>query len=141
MRVLVATDGSSASEAAVRFASSLLARVRDGELLLLTVETKRKGSKRFPSALPAGEGASTVHGVQVRRILARARVSDEVPEVICRQADRVGADLVVVGSEGRESLEAWVVGGTALRLLYLSRRPVTVVRAPLSRTARTARRA
>jgi len=67
-------------------------------------------------------------------------VLDEVPEVICRQADRIGANLVVVGSEGRDTLEDWAVGGTALRLLYLSRRPVTVVRAPRRRGLQSAGR-
>jgi nucleotide-binding universal stress UspA family protein len=43
------------------------------------------------------------------------------------------ADMVVVGSEGRDSLSEWIVGGTALRLIYVARRPVTVVRAPRRR--------
>jgi hypothetical protein len=42
---------------------------------------------------------------------------------------------VVVGSEGRDTLDEWVVGGTALRLIYVARRPVTVVRAPRRRRA------
>ena len=43
------------------------------------------------------------------------------------------ADLVVVGSEGRDTLSEWVLGGVALRLVYVSRRPVTVVRPPRRR--------
>jgi nucleotide-binding universal stress UspA family protein len=60
---------------------------------------------------------------------------DRVPEAISREADRARADLVVIGSEGRDSLNEWVVGGTALRLIYVARRPVTVVRAPRKRAA------
>ena len=71
--------------------------------------------------------------------LMRARDAGEVPEAISRQADRMRVDLVVVGSEGRDSLAEWVVGGTALRLIYVARRPVTVVRAP-RRRANSARR-
>ena len=44
-------------------------------------------------------------------------------------------DLVVVGSEGRDTLNEWVVGGVALRLIYVARRPVTVVRPPRRRKA------
>jgi nucleotide-binding universal stress UspA family protein len=61
--------------------------------------------------------------------------ADEVPEAISRQADRIKADLVVIGSEGRDTLKEWVVGGTALRLIYVARQPVTVVRAPRRRAA------
>lgn len=56
-----------------------------------------------------------------------------VPETISREADRMKADLVVVGSEGRDTLNEWVLGGVALRLVYVSRRPVTVVRPPRRR--------
>jgi nucleotide-binding universal stress UspA family protein len=68
--------------------------------------------------------------------LIRARGADEIPDAISRQADRMRADLVVVGSEGRETLTEWVVGGTALRLVYVARRPVAVVRAPRRRAPR-----
>jgi nucleotide-binding universal stress UspA family protein len=47
----------------------------------------------------------------------------------------MGADLVVVGSEGRDTLSEWVVGGNALRLIYLARCPVVVVRPPRRRRA------
>ena len=144
MKVLVATDGSRAGLAALRFASSLLAG-RDDELVVLAV---------YGSAAKAGSGIGGLERFQARRVLddaarvlgragaspARfelllARASDDVPEVICRQADRTRAGLIVVGSEGRDSLAEWVVGGTALRLIYLSRRPVTVVRPPRRRTS------
>ena len=134
MRVLVATDGSKASEAAVRFASSLLGGDSGSELVMLTVDIKDGSVKQPPSASP--DNVSSIDGPTTRRIRATARSQDEVPEVICRQADRLRTDLIVVGSEGRETLEAWVVGGTALRLLYLSRRPVTVVRASGRRSPR-----
>ena len=67
--------------------------------------------------------------------LVTARRRGEVPEAISREADRLKADLVVVGSEGRDTLSEWVLGGTALRLIYVAHRPVTVVRAPRRRKA------
>ena len=66
---------------------------------------------------------------------AAARVAHRLSEVISREADKLKADLVVVGSEGRDTLSEWVLGGTALRLIYVAHRPVTVVRAPRRRKA------
>jgi nucleotide-binding universal stress UspA family protein len=143
MKILAATDGSRAGNAAVRFASNLLGGARKGELVVLTVEPPSSASA-IP-AVPGGNGtgalqravARTLRGRSAARfVVARARHADEVPEVISRQADRLRAELIVVGSEGRESLAEWVVGGTALRLIYVARRPVTVVRAPRKRAAR-----
>ncbi len=65
--------------------------------------------------------------------LVSPRSTAPVPETISREADRLKADLVVVGSEGRDSLTEWVLGGVALRLVYVSRRPVAVVRPPRRR--------
>jgi nucleotide-binding universal stress UspA family protein len=74
-------------------------------------------------------------GREARFQVVSARRGDEVPDLISREADRLRADMVVVGSEGRDTLDEWVVGGTALRLIYVARRPVTVVRAPRRRRA------
>jgi nucleotide-binding universal stress UspA family protein len=144
MKILAATDGSRAGNAAVRFASNLLGRARKGELVVLTVEPLSSASAIL--AVPGRNGTGALQravartlgarSAEARFVIARARHADEVPEVISRQADRLRADLIVVGSEGRESLAEWVVGGTALRLIYVARRPVTVVRAPRKRAAR-----
>src|SRR5262245_13661448 len=130
MKILAATDGSRAGNAAVRFASNLLDGAGRGELVVLTV---------LPDGADLPEratGERLRNGAPARFRFARARHADEVPEVISREADRLRADMIVVGSEGRDSLAEWVVGGTALRLIYVARRPVTVVRAPRKRSAR-----
>ncbi len=144
MKILVATDGSRAGSAAVRFASSLAAQQNDGELIVLTVcpGPRTDGNGREPLRRAERVLADAAREAQRRGSpssrfeLIHSRNADEVPEAISRQADRVRADLVVVGSEGRESLTEWVVGGTALRLIYVARRPVTVVRAPRLRSRR-----
>ncbi len=153
MRVLVATDGSRAGGAAVRFASNLVGSQAGGQLLVVTVSPERGSSGASGSVGNGANGAGPL--AQARRVLVnaarivqhrvssprfeliQARSADEVPEAISRYADRVRADLVVVGSEGRDSLTEWVVGGTALRLIYVARCPVTVVRAPRSRSRQT----
>jgi nucleotide-binding universal stress UspA family protein len=141
MRILVATDGSRAGVAAVKFAAKLAEGDRANQLIVLTVDSNGSAPKPGPAG---SDGARKVlagaarqvgkGGRQARFEVIPARGVD-VPEVISREADRVKADMVVVGSEGRDSLDEWVVGGTALRLIYVARRPVTVVRAPRKRKA------
>jgi nucleotide-binding universal stress UspA family protein len=148
MKIMVATDGSPGSAAALKFAARLISEDAGSELVVLTVATQNGTS-------PAGPGESHRHDPQAdaqkvldraardmgeRRAAARfqlvtARRQDEVPEAISREADKLKADLVVVGSEGRDTLSEWVLGGTALRLIYVAHRPVTVVRAPRRRKA------
>lgn len=141
MKILVATDGSRAGGAAVKFASKLVANHGGSELIVLTVYASpgaaaagRKDAERV--LLDAAREMRRRGSPPARFELVRARGADDVPEAISRQADRLRADLIVVGSEGRDSLTEWVVGGTALRLIYVARRPVTVVRAPRRRLPR-----
>ena len=143
MKVVVATDGSRAGRAALRVAANMVeGRSRD-ELIVVTVCPARlpsaaEGNGNGPLAnarTVLADAAQAVHRrvPSARFEVIQARSGDQVPEAISRHADRVRADMVVVGSEGRESLNEWVVGGTALRLIYIARRPVTVVRAPRRR--------
>jgi nucleotide-binding universal stress UspA family protein len=83
----------------------------------------------------AASAALSAAARTLRRLKVRARIEiaelcghETIPEAISREANRRKADLVIVGSEGRDTLREWVVGGTALRLIYLASRPVAVVR-------------
>ena len=137
MRILVATAGSPAGIAAVKFGAKLTRP--DGQLIVVTVESNgagaapHSGSEAQKVLESAARHLHNGHDTQFH--VVRARRADEVPEAISREADRLRADMVVVGSEGRDTLDEWVVGGTALRLIYVARRPVTVVRAPRRRRA------
>lgn len=145
MRILAATDGSRGSTAALRFAARLLASDPKGELIVLTVarpsaDSPRAGvksadglEKRAEKVLEAAARQIGGQRTPVQYRFVAARSGAPVPETISREADRLRADLVVVGSEGRDTLSEWVLGGVALRLVYVSRRPVTVVRPPRRR--------
>lgn len=155
MKILVATDGSRGGVAAVRFAARLASRDHGSELVILTIEKSKAaeppteaGRRGKVSSLPGGsqersaqqilDGAArdlARRGVHARFCYVSADGRTPVPEAISREADRIKADLVVVGSEGRDTLNEWVVGGVALRLIYVARRPVTVVRPPRRRKA------
>jgi len=102
------------------------------------------GTRATRTTVPVGRARRTM--TSTARALAREGIhadvlrvprlpSEAVPDAISRQADRIRADMVVVGSEGRDTLREWVVGGVALRLIYVASRPVVVVRAPRRRRA------
>ena len=135
MKILVATDGSRGGNAAVRFAARLAARDAAAELVLITIAGRAVVSRiALPRPQPPNDilaGASEIlrsYGVTERCELLSLKTRREIPEAISTLADRIHADLVVIGSEGRDTLNEWVVGGVALRLIYVARRPVVVVR-------------
>lgn len=126
MRILVATDGSRGSDAALRLAARLASRDERPALTVLTVGGPADGE---PEALERASRQLRERGISAKLRHVRATSHATVPETIAREAERLRAELVIVGSEGRDTLQEWVVGGVALRLIYLSRSPVLVVRA------------
>jgi nucleotide-binding universal stress UspA family protein len=135
-RVLVATDGSRGSAAALRFAAGLSIHPAAA---VTVISVARAPSAEGSAAAPADGAAKAL--ASASRTLRRAGVDAElrvvdalpgesIPEAIRRESERLRTDLVVVGSEGRDTLREWVVGGVALRLLYLASRPVAVIRPP-----------
>ena len=119
MKLLVATDGSRGAMAALRFAARLAGCSRPATLTVITFGKKADGSAtRELDRLQ-------VHG-EVRPFSPRAE--EPIAEAIAREAERLKADLVIVGSEPRDGLREWVLGGLALRLMYVVQRPVAVIR-------------
>ena len=134
-RVLVATDGSRGSAAALRFAAGLSHPAAAVTVISVTGAQLDEGSAAAPADRAAKALASASRTLRRAGVAAELRVvdalpSESIPEAIRRESERLRADLVVVGSEGRDTLREWVVGGVALRLLYLASRPVAVIRPP-----------
>ena len=165
MKILVAIDGSRAAEAALKFAVELARSCRGAKLVVLTVSTLRQDLRLLmPSNVRAfvpyrelerteraalrrrlDAAAEGVHGqkrkgrLHVRTRLLDPRKPSPIADAILREADREGADMIVVGNEGRRGIAGWALGSVAQRLVSLSRRPVAVVHA--SRRARRTGRA
>lgn len=139
-RVLVATDGSRGGNAALRFAADLAAKPGTSLTVITVAPERSTGETQDPrrraekSLALAGRELGRAGVTADLRVVA-ARPQESIPEAIRRESDRLRADLVVIGSEGRDTLSEWVVGGVALRLIYLATRPVTVVRPPRRRRA------
>ncbi|MGE5413919.1 MAG: universal stress protein [Syntrophomonadaceae bacterium] len=139
-KVLVATDGSRGGSAALRFAADLAAKPGTS-LTVITVAPNNGTGEASDSRRRAEKSLATAareldrSGVAAELRIVGARPEESIPEAIRRESDRLHADLVVIGSEGRDTLSEWVVGGVALRLIYLATRPVTVVRPPRRKRA------
>lgn len=147
MKIVVATDGSRGGNAAVRFGARLAARDARSRLVVITIEgASDTGPKpaggMSPAEIAFSKAAKEVRsaGIERRCQFRAVRAGGEIPEAISALADRVRADLLVIGSEGRDTLSEWVVGGVALRLIYVATRPVAVVRPPRRRTVAVADR-
>jgi nucleotide-binding universal stress UspA family protein len=62
---------------------------------------------------------------------AEVHVSEGLPtDAICRVASRLHADLIVMGTHGREGLSHLLLGSVAERTLRRAPCPVLTVRAP-----------
>jgi nucleotide-binding universal stress UspA family protein len=154
-KILVATDGSRGGRSAVRFAARLAAAMRSAEIHAILIGTARRDSILGTSGVPFPQTAlvemereekrraerllaSVAREFQKRRIRTRTRYivpKDLAPVAVAivREADRIDADLIVVGSEGHGALRHWMLGSVATRLMHAACRPVAVVHPPRPR--------
>jgi nucleotide-binding universal stress UspA family protein len=157
MKILVATNGSVGSKAAIRFADRLAAGLRDPELVVVTVGALRRELLGQSDASGDGDGAlgpelEKEESQLAQQVLAAAekdlkkchrqatfrfiqsRHLAPVAETIAREADREKADLIVVGTDRLAVFATWTLGSVSARLLQVARRPVTVVRVAAAAT-------
>jgi nucleotide-binding universal stress UspA family protein len=135
--ILVATDGSESARDAVRFAIDR-AHETGAELHVLSVRAPTFHGRGGPAPLvrPLTEmrGAAVIADAaadEARAAGVRAQshqVGGDVVRAICAMADRLGVDLVVVGSHGRGTTGVAVFGSVSRTLVTHCKRPVTVVR-------------
>jgi len=138
-RVLIATDFSKPGNKAVAFAYG--AAQRGGEVNLLHVispgtgfrsETKAENERRTrrKQELVRRLEALVPDAARVRSIQSQVEVAEhQQPAVaIAQAAERIGADLICLGSSGRSALKKQLLGSVTEAVLRRSKRPVLVIR-------------
>jgi nucleotide-binding universal stress UspA family protein len=139
--VLVTTDFSKLGNQAIPFAYSTLRR--GGQVCLLHVvkassrsvekaqapETKHsERNDRLSAQLQALIPAEA----EARGIISHVEVVEhsDVATGICQAAERLGADLICMSSQGRSGLARTLLGSVTQAVMTRSERPVLVIRPP-----------
>jgi nucleotide-binding universal stress UspA family protein len=138
-KILLATDGSDLAEAALRHAVAL-ARLASAELTILYVvdthlafmtgilrqealeELRADGRRALAAAGDVARGAEIGHHV--------CRGEGRPGEAIIAEAERLGADLIVVGSHGQGAITDILLGSVSQYVLHHARVPVCIVPPP-----------
>ena len=134
--ILVATDGTEQSEAAITTARLLARRERNAVRLLTVIEPATYGAPGFEAQLLNTMLSDEV--IADRRALAMAQLARVSPgtrwpvdvelgdpaECIARKSEEIGAGLVIVGLGKHRLIDRLFGGETALRLTRRSRVPV-----------------
>jgi nucleotide-binding universal stress UspA family protein len=141
--ILAATDFSPAGDAAVRLACSLVEPGGTVHLAYVAVDKGRAAlepadifeSKRAPERnaealafrLTALVPASVA---KPGRIQAHVLVSDDPAQAICQAAERLGVDLLCLGTRGHSGLAKMVLGSVTASVLGRTTRPVAIAHEP-----------
>jgi nucleotide-binding universal stress UspA family protein len=146
-RILVAVDGSAASNKGLREALRL-AKAQRARLSILHVVDEfqafaamdgmaaapgfdlvpmlREGGERI---LARARAVADKAGVRARTVL-RERIGGPAADRIVREARRQKADLIVLGTHGRRGVRRMVLGSDAEQVVRTASVPVLLVRAP-----------
>lgn len=145
-RLMVPFDGSVQAVRAVEEAAQLAVELRaDMKVLLVFDEASHlsgfepariavqeiipRARRTAAQALEEACAIARAHDVDAEAMLVDAQEAD-VPDVVDAEARAAHADLVVVGTHGRQGLDRFVLGSVAEAIVRKSSRPVLLVRAP-----------
>ena len=157
MRILCAVDGSECSQWGVQALEALASREPESVTLLHVVDPSvfRAGKGRNPvaekRALAAMEKAG---GILLREAERSARVAlgqaatgprtifhrtlahGPLAQTIVRQARRVRADLILIGSRGLSDIQGFLLGSISRQVASITRCSILVVKQPLPQLTR-----
>ena len=143
-RILIPVDGSPHTRAALERVSPLLEAERAEITLLYVAPLPRIERSAYVSPEREAEWRS-LHQLEAERIFADANaelarygltshrqlmVMGDPAEEILKLADRIGADLIVLGARGRSGIFRFLMGGVSRKVLDHAKCPVLLVRIP-----------
>lgn len=126
MRILIAVDGSSYSQAALHLGAYIARRAGEPPTLLTVVRSR---SDRPPASADAIlTPACQILQAEVAEVRTRVRIGHPTQEIL-REAREGGYDLIVVGERpNHEWLARFLLGSTALRVAARAPCPVVVAK-------------
>lgn len=146
-RILVAVDGSPAANKGLREAIRL-ARAERAQLFIVHVMEEYPAFAALDGMMAGAPGADLLPALRegARRVLARAKTVAEKKAVrartilrevlsgpaaypIVREAKKLRADLIVLGTHGRRGVRRLVLGSDAEQVVRTASVPVLLVRA------------
>jgi nucleotide-binding universal stress UspA family protein len=148
-RILVAYDGSEPSKNALEIAARM-ATIFKGEIIILTavppqtfpvfptngysgvppITTQYNYLDRikelYQKALDEAEThvKNTYPGLRFEKVLREGRPS----ALIVEEADKKGADLIIMGNRGLGGISGWILGSTSRRVVDHCTKPILVVK-------------
>jgi nucleotide-binding universal stress UspA family protein len=150
MHVLVATDGSQNSLGAARRAAELLRTADHVTVVTVISEVPGDDAGGIEGSTFSPEEIDTIWAQELAdareelertaATLTNAQVDKrvelgDVSGTICRVAEELGVDVIVVGSHGRKGLERLFLGSTSEHVVRHAPCPVLVVREPHQRSS------
>ena len=148
-RLLIATDGSPAADAAVQAGVQLAAEQKAGVVFLHVVDAIDVVAPAFGPIVVHPVEESSPEDDEILSAAAEVARTHDVPfelklvagfdyETILTTADEVEAELIVIGSNRHGSLGTTFFGSVSKELLERARRPVLVVHPTAALVAATA---
>lgn len=138
-RILVTTDGSDLSNEALRVALDM-ARPMGSLLVVLHVIPSLELNHQLPVSKAVHheqqrdsegilkEALSELDYARVQALTLEAH-NERIADVIARAATEQNADLIVMGTHGRQGFDKVLLGSVAERVLHTAKPPVMLVRA------------
>lgn len=141
-KILLAVDGSESAELATRHAVALASQTGAAVVAVYAVdshlafklgiyegdalrELRRDGEQALAAAAALGKEA----GVEVETDLCEGRPG----QVVMREAERAGADVIVLGSHGQGAISDILLGSVSQYVVHHAAVPVLIVRPPRER--------
>lgn len=131
MRVLLPIDGSDCSNQTLHWAANTFNKAQARYFLLFVIpvlpdlNTVEYDIVEASAMLRKGKNILESQGCLVER--AEYVLGDTVDQ-ICRYADEIDSDQIVMGSHGRTGLNKLLMGSTSIKVLEHGSRPVTIHR-------------